>query len=78
MLHEPLRLFVNATLSPINPFSGIYTGVDSLIIPAMVTAAHRNRSERPREVFSDPFKGPPVSLLIGAIEPAVKLIKADF
>ena len=78
VLQDPFRLFVKATFRPIKPFSGIYTGVDSPSIPATVIAAQRNRSERPREVFSDPFNGSPVSLLIGAKDPAVKLIKADF
>lgn len=38
---------------PIKPFSGIYTGISSPTMLANVMAAHRNRKDLLRLVFSD-------------------------
>ena len=73
VLHVPFLPPVNGIFNPINPFSGIYTGTFLPKIPAILSAAHKNNSDLPREVFSLHFK-PPSFSLIGALEFAVKLI----
>ena len=77
MLHVPFLLLVNETFKPINPFSGIYTGVSFPNIPAILNAAHRNNKDLPLEVFSLPFNCSPKQF-IGALEFAVKLKKSTF
>ncbi len=52
MLQVPFLLLVNGMFNPINPFSGIYTGIPLPRIPAIDNAAHKNNNDLPRDVFS--------------------------
>ena len=72
VLHDPLRLLVRATLIPINPFSGMKTGVSSPRMPAIVSAKERKRSDLPLDVFYVPNNTSPFVKERGAKAPAVK------
>ena len=77
VLHDPIRLLVRATLTPINPFSGMNTGVSSPRIPAIVNPKERKRSDLPLDVFSVPDNTSPFEKELGANAPAVNPRKRE-
>ena len=55
VLHVPFLLIVKATFNPINPFSGIYTGISLPIIAAIANAPAINKNDLLLLVLSTPM-----------------------